>query len=102
MGVLNRYNITAIGSAGAIGAINEASAQWRDGKLGGGGDLEKRRRAYVALTTVALIGIPILAARQQEGLLATMGEGAFDGLAAILFRNMTAAMFTTVPCFTPI
>ena len=88
--------MTSAGGAALVGSANEASALWRDGRIGGGGDLVMREKTYIAVTGAALVGIPLAAALASGGL-GTLAEGAFDGLAAIIARNVAAAVLRTTP-----
>lgn len=95
----------ASGSA-LFGAANELAAEWRDGKVGGATDLEMRRKVYVTLAALCIVGLPLLAASEMPewGYWIEDGaEGLFDGLAAIVGRNTArAVMLSRVPEFVPL
>jgi len=90
-----------IGGAALVGSANEALAQYRDK---GGGDAAMRQKVYVVTMAAAIIGIPIVASREWKGSLAVgAAEGAFDGLAALAFRNVARQLFEASPdiCHVP-
>ena len=75
------------GGAAAWGVTNEMLAQFRDGKLMGGGMAsEDRRKIYVGVITLSLVAIPLWASR-EDGRLTGVGEGVFDGFVALACRN---------------
>ncbi len=88
-----------VGSA-LIGAANEAAARYRDSS----GDKAVQQEVYVGLMALAIIGIPILAAQPWKGsYIVGAAEGAFDGLAALAFRNVTRQVLEESPdtCHVP-
>jgi len=79
--------LTRTGGAAAWGVTNELLAQYRDGKLMGDGiPSEDRRKIYVGMITLSLVAIPLWASR-EDGILAEVGEGVFDGFVALACRN---------------
>lgn len=89
---------TMIVGATLVGVVNEVSALWRDGKISRAytsAELEERNKVYVALVGAMIVGIPILATRDDNWLTA-VGEGAFDGLAAIVARNVAGGVMKAV------
>ena len=96
---------TMIGGATMVGVVNEVSALWRDGKISRAytsAELEDRKKIYIALVGAMIVGIPLLATRDDSWLTA-VGEGAFDGLTAIVARNVVGGvMKAVVPPHTPL
>jgi hypothetical protein len=84
------YSITRISGAALVGVVNELSAQYRDNKIAPSlypSDVANRDKMYVVLVGAMIIGIPLWAASDM-GWLSDVGEGAFDGLAAVVGRNV--------------
>ena len=100
------FTISRPSGAILFGVVNELSAQWRDGKLGAttsASELEGRKKVYITLVGTMIVGVPLWAS-WSDGFLVEIGEGVFDGLAAIVARNVTmrVAQSTPVPPHTPL
>jgi len=97
---------TMIGGATLVGVVNEVSALWRDGKISRtytSAELEDRKKVYVALVGGMIVGIPLLAAPDDGKWYTAVAEGAFDGLAAIVARNVAGGvMKAAVPPHVPL
>jgi len=93
--------------AALVGAVNEVSALWRDGKVAATSDaaeLQSRQKLYVALVGAMIVGLPLWASMEGGGIYAEVGEGAFDSLVALVARNTMAATIRegAVPAHTPL